>query len=77
MLVGQLLVAIQQRLGRAVDGGHRRAELVRDRRDEIAVLLLEAAFAGEVAEGVDDAGGAADGDEREPEVCGRRSRAAA
>ena len=49
------LVALEQRLRGAVDGGHRRPQLVRDRRDEVALLLVEPPLARQVAERVDDA----------------------
>ena len=49
-----------------VDGGHRRAEAVRDRRHEVVLLVFEPALAGDVAERVDDAVGDLDGYERQP-----------
>ena len=68
-LVGiQLDVAAEERHGRAVDGGHRRAELMRDRRHEVVLLVFEPALARDVAERVDDAVGDLDGYERQPEV---------
>ena len=48
-------VAPPQRHRRAVDRGERRAQLVRDRRDELRAHRLERALLGQVAEGVDDA----------------------
>ena len=54
LLRRQLAVAHEQRLGSAVDGGHRRPQLVRDRGDEVALLLLEPPLARQVAERVDD-----------------------
>jgi hypothetical protein len=41
---------------------------VRDRRHEVALLLLETPLGGEVPERVHDAGGAPDRDERQPEI---------
>ena len=67
-LLGRDLLPAQQRLSRAVDRGHRRAQLVRDRRDEVRLFLLEPGFRRDVAERVDDAVCDPDGDEREPEV---------
>ena len=64
----ELDVFAEQRLGRAVDGRHRRAQLVRDRRDEVGLLLLEPVLARDVAAGVDHAVRRADGREREPEI---------
>src|SRR3712207_6669615 len=50
-----------------------RSKLVRDRCDEVALRLLQPALDGEVAEGVDDARRAADGDEGEPQLGSARS----
>ena len=61
-------VVAQERLRRAEHGRHRRAQLVGERGDEVALRRLEPALDGQVAEGVDDAVRAADGDEREPQL---------
>ena len=52
---GREVLAREERLRGAVDGRHRRPQLVRDRRDEVALLLVEAALARQVAERIDDA----------------------
>ena len=54
--VRELDVAAHERLREAVDRGERRAELVRDRGDEVRLHLLDDALAGDVAEGEDAAG---------------------
>ena len=64
----ELQVLALERQGRAVDRGQRRAQLVRDRRDEVAAQLLEHALLGQVAEGVDGALGELDAGDREPEL---------
>ena len=46
-------VVAAEGLGGAVDGGERRAELVRGRGDEVGLQLLEPAGVGDVAERVD------------------------
>ena len=51
----ELQVLTLERQRRAVDRGQRRAQLVRDGRDEVAAQLLEHAVGGQVAERVDGA----------------------
>ena len=53
---------VDQRLGVALDGGQRRAQLVRDVGDEVAADLIGAAQVGDVVE--DEHGAAAGGDHR-------------
>ena len=55
LLVAELDVLPEQRLGEAVDRRQRRAELVRDRRHEVGLHLLDEAVGGDVAEGEDAA----------------------
>ena len=62
----ELDVAALERQRRAVDRGERRAQLVRDGRDEVALQLLDRALLGHVAERVDRAAGERDGRDREP-----------
>ena len=61
------VVAPQRHRG-AVDRGERRAQLVRDGRDEVALELLDGPLLGEVAERVDGALRELGGGEREPEL---------
>jgi hypothetical protein len=61
-------VVAEERLRSSEHGRHRRAQLVRERGDEVALRRLEPAVAGQVAKRVDDAVRAADGHEREPEL---------
>ena len=63
------VLAAQRHRG-AVDRGERRAQLVRDGRDEIALELLDRPLVGEVAERVDRALRELRGGEREPELAG-------
>ena len=63
-LLVQVLLPLEQRHRGAVQRGQRRAQLVRDRGDELGTELLEPPLAGHIAEGVHDAvaqGGAEDG----------------
>ena len=50
LLVAEGDVLAQQRLGEAVDGGERRAELVRDRSHEVRLHLLDHAVRRDIAE---------------------------
>src|SRR5581483_8136189 len=65
-LVLELHVLATQRQRRPVDRSERRAQLVRDRRDEILSHRLELALLGQVAEGEHDAVLEADRRERQP-----------
>src|SRR5215207_2924345 len=53
VLLAEAQIGPQERAGAAVDRGERRAQLVRDRRDEIALELVEGAVLGQVAERID------------------------
>ena len=64
----ELDVAPAQRHRRAVDRGERRAQLVRDRRDELGPQLLERPLLGQVAERVHRAVGDGDTGDRQPEL---------
>jgi hypothetical protein len=68
MMAIKLLVAMQKRGGCAIDSGHGRPQLVRDRRHEIALLLLESHLFAEIPERLDHIGRALHGDEWQPEV---------
>src|SRR4029079_315143 len=68
LLGTQLDVGAEQRLGRAVDARHRRPQLVRDRRNEIALLFIELPLTRQVAKRVDDALGSLDRDKRKPKL---------
>ena len=68
LLVVERDVAAAQRHRRAVDRGERRAQLVRDGRDELGAHRLERALLGQVAERVDDAVGDGDAVDREPQL---------
>ena len=70
-VLGELDVVAEQRERSAVDRGHRRPELVRDRGHEVAALLVEPPLRRDVAERVDHTLRAADRDERQPEVAFR------
>ena len=67
LLGTQLDVGAEQRLGRAVHARHRCPQLVRDRRNEIALLLIELPLTRQVAERIDDALRALDRDKRKPQ----------
>ena len=64
------VVAAQGHRG-AVDRRERRAQLVRDGRDEVALQLLDRTLLGQVAEGVDGAVRELGGRQREPELPAR------
>ena len=68
LAVRQDVLPPAQRLGGAVDSGHRRPQLVRDRRDEVGLLLLQPALARHVAERVHHTRDSAHRDERQPEI---------
>ena len=74
LLLAEEHVLAEQRLREAVDRRQRRAQLVRDGRDEVGLHLLDAALGGDVAEGVDPPGDRAGGighhrlAEREPDL---------
>ena len=68
VLVVEVDVLAAQRHGGAVNGRERRAQLVRDRRDELALQLLDAALLGQVAQRVDGAVGELDGGDGDPEL---------
>ncbi len=61
-------VVAPQRHRRAVDRGERSAKLVRDRRDEVALQLLDGPLLGEIPERVHRALRELGGGEREPEL---------
>ena len=73
-------VLAQQRLGEAVDRGQRRAQLVRDGRDEVGLHLLDDPLGRDVAEREDPAGDRAGRvahdrlGQREPDLLARRAR---
>ena len=71
LLVPEHDVVAAQRHRGAVDRGERRAQLVRDGRDEVALQLLDRALVGQVAEGVDRAVRELGGRQREPELTAR------
>ena len=64
-------VVPEQRLRRAVDGGQRRAQLVRGGGDEVGLDLLEPARVGQVAERVDRAAEEAHPGDRDPAFAAR------
>jgi hypothetical protein len=68
LFLSKRVLAGEQRLRGAVDRRHRRPQLVRNRRDQVALLLVEGPLGGQVAKGVDDAREPLDGHEREPEI---------
>ena len=74
--VAELEVLAPQRDRGAVDRRERRAQLVRDGRDEVGAHLLERALLGQVAEGVDGPFLEAHAPRTRATARGRRSRAA-
>ena len=64
----QLVLPLEQRHCGAVQRGERRAQLVRDRGDELSAELLEPPLAGDVAERIHDAVGQGDAGDREPDL---------
>ena len=68
LVLADLDVVAEQCLRRAVDGCERRAKLMRDGRDELALELVERALLGQVPERVDDAVLERDAGDREPDL---------
>ena len=59
----KLVIAMQERCGGTIDSGHRRPKLVGDRRDEVALLLIQPHLFAQVPERVNHTGGALHRDE--------------